>query len=89
MPRTASPLVLPAGDIEVDCLAEYTPIPTAATDLREGMVLLDDLDTPTAIIDHRIKATPRAGGRRFMLLDLETGKYTDATFTNPVNVAGR
>lgn len=71
----------------IDPLETYEPTTILGGNLRPGMVLLDDLNTPAAVVDHRI--AERNGIVRYLLEDLDRGGWTETPFliTSTLTVA--
>jgi hypothetical protein len=76
----------------LDVLGTYKAAEVRGRDLKPGMVLLDDLDTPAAAIDHRAgRADRRSGTIPFLIQDFETGgwKTHNVTPTQRYRVVAR
>lgn len=60
---------------DIDTLAEVPTTTVKASALKPGMVLVDDLDCPVAVIDHRVRATRGTGDVAYLINDLERGGW--------------
>lgn len=61
----------------LDPLAQPPATTVKGANLKPGMVLLDDLGAPAAIIDHRIgSAGPKTGAVLYLVEDLDRGWVT-------------
>lgn len=66
---------LPEG-ADIDILATFPVATVKGASLKPGMVLLDEFNSPAAVIDHR--AGSKGGTIRFLVNDLEKGGWTEA-----------
>lgn len=68
----------------LDLLAEYPTTEVVARNFKVGMVLVDEFDTPIGVLDHRMAIGSdkgrNAGAVRWMVEDLEAGKWIESTF---------
>ena len=80
---TTSAYIHPAGtDIDTLSLWENTTT-VLGSKLRPGMVLIDELGCPGAIVDHEIgSAGPRTGGTKYLVEDLDRGGWLTLSFHN-------
>lgn len=70
---TYRPLILDSAD-DIDPLSNPVGIDRRGKDLRAGMVLLDELGCPGAMLDHRIRATRNSGCVAYLAHDLNDGR---------------
>lgn len=82
--RTTAKIFTEAQTQSIDLLAAYDVTEVSASAFRSGMVLVDEFDTPIGILDHRMRIGSdngrNAGAVRWMVEDLEQGKWVEATF---------
>lgn len=77
--RSDSRPVILEDDDALDLFETFATVKLATAQLRPGMILLDELGTPVAMLDHRIGA--RSGGIvEWLAHDLERGGFPVVTF---------
>jgi len=75
----------------IDVLASAPTVEVKGRNLRAGMVLVDDLDTPVAGLDHRVKGLRNSGCVAFLVHDLVHGGWHRHDFhaNKPFKVVAR
>jgi len=75
----------------IDLLTSLPTVEVKGRNLRAGMVLVDDLDTPVAGLDHRVKGLRNSGCVAFLVHDLVRGGWYRHDFhaNKPFKVVAR
>ena len=77
---TSSARPIDVSDLDFDDLTEFESTLVRGSALKPGMLLVDPvLGTPVYFLDHRLPALRNTAGGRWLVLDLEQRKYTEAT----------
>lgn len=76
--RNRRPVVL-GDDDKVDPLASYQSVRVTSRQLRDGMLIVDDLGCPVYVLDHRIGPVP-GGVVEWLAEDVERGGWQRVPF---------
>lgn len=71
--ETYRPIILDSA-ADIDPLSNPVAVDRRGKNLREGMVLLDELGCPGALLDHRIPARRNSGTVAYLAHDLNDGR---------------
>jgi hypothetical protein len=64
----------------IDALSQPATVEVKGANLREGMVIVDELGCPSAGLDHRIRAERNSGSVAFLVNDFDRGGYRQDHF---------